>query len=189
MRAPRRTLRSSFWITSLWACGQYQPERSRQPSMMSPTRIDRVGLVVAQEVEHQLRLAAAGAQMDVGQEDRCGNWWTCRGALGHGAPRRFWTAVLCDVVLRRFSCRRDDSRPKEARTGAGRRTSRKRGGSTWIWEFPAARPSSALRARGSGAPARSRSREAGCAVVVNGRDAARARGDRRGNPRPRPASK
>jgi hypothetical protein len=27
-RVPLRALRSSFWITSLWACGQYQWRRS-----------------------------------------------------------------------------------------------------------------------------------------------------------------
>ncbi len=38
MRAPLLTLRRSFCMTSLCACGQCQPERSRQPSIMSPTK-------------------------------------------------------------------------------------------------------------------------------------------------------
>ena len=37
-RVPLRALRSSFCTTSLWLCGQYQPDLSRQPSTMSPTR-------------------------------------------------------------------------------------------------------------------------------------------------------
>jgi hypothetical protein len=55
MRAPWRTLRSSFWMTSLCACGQYQPERRRHPSMMSPTR----------------KIVSASLwQMQIGNEDR-----------------------------------------------------------------------------------------------------------------------
>ena len=42
----------------------------RQPSMMSPTRKIGLGIVVLQEVEHQLRLAAARSQVNVGKEDR-----------------------------------------------------------------------------------------------------------------------
>ena len=35
MRAPLRALRSSFCTTSLWACGQYQVERSRHEAERS----------------------------------------------------------------------------------------------------------------------------------------------------------
>ena len=45
----------------------------------------------------------------------------------------------------------------------------------WISASPDARRSSAPPARGSARPARWRSREAGCAIVVNGRDARRSR--------------
>ncbi len=73
-----------------------------------------------------------------------------------------------------------------------------RGDHPWISESPAARPSSAPRAAGSGAPAPCALAEAGCEVVVNGRDPqARSRrpppisaGDRRqGASRSRPTSR
>ena len=75
----------------------------------------------------------------------------------------------------------------ESGAGAGRmpeKTPRVRGGKPstrpqgrekrslkWIWASPAARRSSAHRARGSAGPARLALAEAGCVVIVNGRDA------------------
>ena len=70
MRAPLRALRSSFCTTSLCACGQYQPLFSAPAVDDVADQIDRVGLVQAEEVEQQLGLAAARAEMDVGDEER-----------------------------------------------------------------------------------------------------------------------
>ena len=69
-REPFRALRRSFWTTSLCSCGQYQP--LLQPPAVDDVadQIDRLGVVVAQEIEKQLGLAAAAAEMDVGDEER-----------------------------------------------------------------------------------------------------------------------
>ncbi len=77
----------------------------------------------------------------------------------------------------RFSCRRDDSESREARTSLA--SARSEAGRQyeevlrWIWALQVARRSSAPRARAWGAPARWNSPRAGCRVVVNGRDAIR----------------
>ena len=41
---------------------------SRQPSTMSPTRIDRLGLVMAQEIDQEIGLRRLRSEMDVGDE-------------------------------------------------------------------------------------------------------------------------
>ena len=70
MRAPLRALRRSFCTTSLWACGQYQLDFSCPAVDDVADQEDRVGIVVAQEVEKPLGLAAARAEMDVGEKQR-----------------------------------------------------------------------------------------------------------------------
>ena len=62
-------------------------------------------------------------------------------------------------------------RPKDA--PKRRRRRRRSGVEQWIWGSRAARRSSARRAAGSARPARRALAEAGCAVTINGRDAAR----------------
>ena len=69
MRAPLRALRSSFCTTSLCGCGQYQP-RAQLPAVDDVAdQIDRVGIVIAQEVEQAFGLAAARAEMNIGNEE------------------------------------------------------------------------------------------------------------------------
>ncbi len=70
MREPLRPWRSSFCTTSLCACGQYQ-RRAQRPAVDDVAdQIDRVGFVVAEEIEQPVGLAAARAEMHVGDEKR-----------------------------------------------------------------------------------------------------------------------
>ena len=67
---PLRALRRIFCTTSLCACGQYH-QRFEPPAVDDVAdEIEIFGLVLLQEVEQHLGLAAARAQMDVREEDR-----------------------------------------------------------------------------------------------------------------------
>ena len=70
MRAPLRALRSSFCTTSLCGCGQYQPDLQLPAVDDVADEIDGLGVVVAQEVEQPFGLAAARAEMNIGNEER-----------------------------------------------------------------------------------------------------------------------
>ena len=74
MLAPLRAWRSSFWTTSLWLCGQCQ-DRLQPPAVDDVAdQIDRLGLVVAQEIDQELGLGRPRAEMDVGDEQACGTF-------------------------------------------------------------------------------------------------------------------
>ncbi len=76
-----RAWRSSFCTTSLCVCGQYQDERKRPAVDDVADQIDRLGFVMAEEVEQLVGLAAARAEMHVGDEQRAK---PSRGVVRHG---------------------------------------------------------------------------------------------------------
>ena len=70
MRVPLRALRKSFCTTSLWVCGQYHARSQPPPVDDVADQIDGIGVVVAQEVQQQIGLATARAEVNVGNEER-----------------------------------------------------------------------------------------------------------------------
>src|SRR5262245_4604380 len=102
MRTPLRAWRKSFCTTSLWACGQYQLERSCHPFDDVADEVDRVGVVVAQAIEQPISLAAFGSEMHVGDEQRAKRSCTSRGhdiaILLRITTRERLTALCCATM-------------------------------------------------------------------------------------------
>src|SRR5262245_11832928 len=102
MRTPLRAWRKSFCTTSLCACGQYQLERQLPPVDDVADEIDRIGIVVAQEVEQPIGLAAFGSEMHVGDEQRAKRPCASRGhdiaILLRITKRERLTALCCATM-------------------------------------------------------------------------------------------
>ncbi len=100
MLVPLRAWRSSFCTTSLCVCGQCQ-ERLQPPAVDDVAdQEDRLGLVVAQEIDQEVGLRRPRSEMDV--RDEKGPKLLCGHAVRHGRPtvafappmRRFYTTAV-----------------------------------------------------------------------------------------------
>ncbi len=70
MREPLRALRNSFCTTSL-CCLRPVPAGPQLPAVDDVAdQIDRVGIVIAQEIEKLVGLATARAEMHIGNKER-----------------------------------------------------------------------------------------------------------------------